>query len=126
MRPAALWGPAIAQMGLIFVLSGIPNLTQLPGDLSDHAGHAVGYAILAAAVLRATSGGTWAGVSGVAAMQAWLFTVGYGITDELHQRLVPGRTSALDDVLADAAGAAVALVVILVGASGSRREGREV
>ena len=38
----------------------------------------------------------------------------YAVSDELHQRFVPGRTAAFDDVLIDTLGAATAQVLIAV------------
>lgn len=46
---------------------------------------------------------------------SWLGAVGYALTDELHQRFVPGRSGNLFDVCVDAAGALLALVVVYVG-----------
>jgi VanZ family protein len=126
MRRAALWAPAVAQMAAIFGLSSIPHLTELPGNLSDHVGHAIGYGLLAAAALRGFAGGIWANVTAGAALRAWTLAVAYGATDEFHQRFVPGRTSSVDDLAADAIGAAVTLAIVAIGAAGHRREAREV
>lgn len=43
----------------------------------------------------------------MALLAAFCFTVLYGVTDEIHQIWVPGRTSDLFDALADATGALV-------------------
>jgi VanZ family protein len=120
------WAPALAHMALIFALSAIPDLTRLPGDLSDHAGHFVGYAVLGALVIRACAGAEWAGVTAGAAGAAWLVAAGYGVADEFHQHFVAGRTPAFDDWLADATGAGLAVLVIVVGAIGQRRREPEV
>lgn len=125
-RRADVWWPAIAQMVVIFGISGIPNLTHLPGDLSDHVGHFVGYALLGALVLRACADADWRGVTAGAAWRAWMICIVYAASDEFHQRFVPGRSSALDDWGADACGAALAVLVILVGAVGGRSGEREV
>ena len=42
---------------------------------------------------------------------AWMFGVFYGFTDELHQLLVPRRSFSLGDIIADAAGVTVGIVV---------------
>jgi VanZ family protein len=39
----------------------------------------------------------------------WILTVGYAITDELHQGMVPGRNATLRDILIDALGATLAV-----------------
>jgi VanZ family protein len=41
----------------------------------------------------------------MALLAAFCFTVLYGVTDEIHQLWVPGRSSDLLDALADATGA---------------------
>ena len=115
MRPALfLWGPVGLVMAVIFAGSSIPNLERLPGDISDHTGHFVAYAGLAAVCVRALAGARWAGVTAGRAAAAWLVSVAYGVSDEWHQRFVPGRTAAVDDLLADALGAAAAGVVLVL------------
>ena len=47
-----------------------------------------------------------------ASLWAWALTTGYGVVDEIHQSFVPGRTCSLEDVLLDAFGAALAIVLI--------------
>jgi VanZ family protein len=41
----------------------------------------------------------------------WLLVVSIGIIDELHQRLIPGRESSLNDLLADIVGVTLGLWV---------------
>jgi VanZ family protein len=116
------WWLALALMAAIFGVSGIPNLTTLPGDLSDKVGHFCAYAVLGAFVLRGVARARWDGVTGSAVFLAWVIAAAYGATDEFHQRFVAGRTSALDDWAADALGAATAAIVIGVAAAGARLE----
>jgi VanZ family protein len=120
------WGPAVAQMLVIFAASSIPNLTSLPGGLSDHAGHFIGYAILGALALRAVAGGRWDHVTLSAAWRAWALTAVYGATDEFHQRFVLGRTPDVVDWVADALGALAAIALITGAAMGTRAESGEV
>ena len=40
-------------MALIFIASSIPNLTHLPGNMSDKTGHGIGYGLLGLVLLRA-------------------------------------------------------------------------
>ena len=109
-------------MAVIFVSSSIPDLRQLPAGVSDHTGHVVGYAILGALVVRATSDATWRRLTARAAGAAWLLCAGYGVTDEFHQQFVHGRTPAFDDWVADATGAAVAIALVMIaGAVRSQR-----
>jgi VanZ family protein len=105
-----LWGPALLQMAAIFVASSLPNLKRLPGDVSDHTGHFVGYAMLGALVLRACAGARWDGVTARTSFRAWAICAIYGATDEFHQMFTPGRTPAVDDWVADAVGVAAAIV----------------
>ena len=107
--PAWLWGPVVLQMGLIFIASSIPNLGALPGGISDKSGHALGYGILGAVLLRALAGGRLKGVTWRRAGAALLLAALYGFSDEFHQAFVPGRTPDRFDVLADTIGAAFAI-----------------
>jgi VanZ family protein len=111
-----LWTPVILQMIAIFFISNIPNLTEIPGGISDKTGHFIGYAILGACLLRALAGGSRTGVNGATAGLAWLFSTLYGATDETHQLFVPGRSASLLDLLADAIGGA-AVVLLIWGAA---------
>jgi VanZ family protein len=115
-RALFLWGPVVLVMALIFAGSSIPHLERLPGDISDHTGHFLAYAGLAAVCVRALAGARWAGVNGGRAAVAWLMSIVYGISDELHQRFVPGRTATVDDLMADGFGAAAACVVLVLSA----------
>ena len=121
-----LWGPVAVQMGVIFFASAVPDLQSIPGGLSDHAGHFLGYGLLGLLVLRAVAAGRWEGVTPRAAALAWVVCAVYGVTDEWHQVYVSGRTPALDDWLADALGAATAVVGLLMIAGLVRRRRRAV
>lgn len=115
-------------MAVIFVLSSLPDVGPLPAGVSDKTAHFVGYAILGALVLRALAAARWPGVTWSAAGRAWLIAALYGITDEFHQSFVDRRTPMVDDWLADAAGAAAAVIAIMLIAPfmQRRRKGREV
>lgn len=45
---------------------------------------------------------------------SFIFSVLYGVSDELHQYFVPNRLCDLYDVLADAAGAAAGLLIVIL------------
>jgi hypothetical protein len=107
--PPLLWGPVLLQMVLIFIASSIPNLGALPGGISDKSGHALGYGILGAVLLRALAGGRLRGVTWMRAAAAVALATLYGVSDEFHQAFVPGRTPDRFDVLADGLGAAFAI-----------------
>ena len=103
--PRWLWGPVILQMALIFAASSIPNLTRLPGDISDKSGHFIGYGMLAGFLVRAFAGGRLRGVTWARGMVAVVLATLYGVSDEFHQLFVPGRSADRYDVLADCMGA---------------------
>jgi VanZ family protein len=109
IRPLWVWGPVIAQMAAIFYASSLPDISALPGGISDKVGHFVGYALLGGLMLRAMAGARVSGATPRVALWAFLLSALYGLTDEGHQLLVPGRSAAFDDLVADACGAAVAV-----------------
>jgi len=84
-------------MLIIFSFSSQPS-SDLPNfnwadEIVKKGGHIVGYAMLALSywyALRMQSGQRWL---------AWLLSVLYALTDELHQSFVPGRYASIWDVL---------------------------
>jgi VanZ family protein len=109
-------------MAAIFTLSSMSTVPSLPGGLTDHTGHFVGYGVLGGLALRGFAGARWQGVTSSAAWRSILISSIYGVTDEYHQTFVAGRSPAVDDWVADTAGAAVAALVIL-GIARVRRSG---
>jgi VanZ family protein len=107
------WGPAIALMAAIYVLSAMP---QPPGpeNVSDKTLHFLAYAALGALALRGAARARWQGVSGRSGVTAWVIAAAYGASDEIHQYFVEDRTASLADWVADAAGAATAVAVIVL------------
>lgn len=93
----ARWVPAVAVMAAIFALSSMrgPDLPAAPIIGTDKLIHAAVYAFLAALLYRATG----------RPLLAVALAIGYGVTDELHQSMVPGRLADPFDALADAIGA---------------------
>lgn len=104
-----LWGPVVLQMAVIFVASSIPDLREIPGGVPASLGHVAGYCILGGLALRAFAAGRLSGVSARAAAAALLLASLYGVSDELHQVVVPGRSADLADLAWDAGGAAIAV-----------------
>jgi VanZ family protein len=100
------WWPALVWAALIFILSSFSHVPAPPGGVTDKHEHFVAYGVLSACVLRGLSGATLAGVTGGTAAGAAAIAAAYGVTDEFHQRFVPGRDSSLADLVADALGAA--------------------
>ncbi|MBV9463377.1 MAG: VanZ family protein [Verrucomicrobiae bacterium] len=106
---AALWGPVLLWMGLIFYLSSlssVPLPQTFPGI--DKVAHLGAYSILGFFIFRALrgSGARFRTAAFVAVIAGSL----YGASDEWHQSFVPGRDVELGDWLADTAGAALAIL----------------
>ena len=133
---AKYWLPVLAWMALIYVASGDPKSLYhsarvveplMPTDSQPHSlqpavifvrkvAHAAEYAVLALLLwraLRATSsqppGWSWR-----LATNAWVWSVVYGFTDELHQVFVPTRRAEALDILIDAVGAAAGLFMLWI------------
>ena len=111
-RRAWCWGPAWAIMAAIFALSSMSTLPPSPGGMDDSVAHAAAYGLLGAALLRGLAAGRLRGVTLGGVWLAVLLATLYGVTDEGHQWFVPGRTAEVADLVADAAGAAVATGLI--------------
>jgi VanZ family protein len=116
LRAALRWGPPLAWMALIFVLSAQSQLPSAPSPwldtLAKKAAHATEYAVLALLLLRALDPQRIGRGRPFLAAAAALLAVLYALSDELHQALVPGRHPAATDVLIDAAGAALAVILV--------------
>jgi VanZ family protein len=104
-----LWLPPALLAGIIFVLSSI---SQVPGAsyVWDKPAHLAVFGALCLLTLRATHGGPRPLAPGPAAA-AFLLTLLWGVLDEVHQSFVPGRDASARDVVADALGAALAVLV---------------
>jgi VanZ family protein len=102
-------------MGAIFYMSSRPDLPHYPQDTVDvvlkKLGHVIEYGTLAALVFwaweppgaRSTRSRVILGAFAIAAL--------YAVSDEIHQRFVPGRNSQLLDVGFDLVGACLALLL---------------
>ena len=112
MQLVWIWGPAVAMMAALFLVSSLPGAPHLPGDPDNFAGHFGAYAVLGALVLRAFARATWRGVTVPAGVRAWVVAVAYGATDEVHQLFVPNRYATVEDWIADAIGAATGIVIV--------------
>jgi VanZ family protein len=104
------WALVLAWMGVIFYLSSrseLPRPEGISASLEAIAGHFVGYGVLAVLVSFALAE---TGISTLRrSVYAVLIAVLYGVSDEFHQSLVPGRDPALFDIAMDAIGAITAL-----------------
>lgn len=45
---------------------------------------------------------------------AWLIGAAYAVSDEVHQRFVPGRSGEIRDILIDAAGVAIGIAIVCI------------
>ena len=91
-------------MAAIFYTSSLTEVPLPPGS-PDKPLHSIAYLGLAVIVVRAVAGGLMRPVRPGSAVAAILITVLYGVSDEIHQMFVPGRTADVHDLMADAIGA---------------------
>ena len=106
--------PLIFWLVLIFGLSARSTLVVIEQEAAEKlfykSAHMLAYAILAWLWWRAISPKrqiTWSVL-----LLAWLFAILYAVSDEVHQRFVPGRHGQLADVLFDAGGALAMILLI--------------
>jgi VanZ family protein len=107
------WGPVVIYASMIFIGSSIPQPPSLPELVTDKDLHGGLYGGFALVLLRALAR-RWDRVTLLTIVGAIGLAVLYGISDEYHQSFVPGRTSDIADVRADAIGATVAVSVAWV------------
>ena len=103
------WGFALLYMALIFVISSfeveVPGIDHFP--LRDKGIHLIEYSVLGWLCASASSR-TWPSASAWrTAAFAVFISVLWGLSDEIHQALVPGRSSEFADVVADLFGSVV-------------------
>jgi peptidoglycan/LPS O-acetylase OafA/YrhL len=103
---ALRWAPVVAWAGVIFAMSSIPG-SNLPGGYSFQ-GHLAEYTVLGALVMLALRHQPRRLALVLVALAACSL---YGVTDELHQAFVPGRTPDVLDWATDTLGAALGVGV---------------
>ena len=111
-RALWLWAPVVLLLAGIFFLSSLPDIPAPPGGMSDKGAHLLAYSVLGLFVARALMGGRPWHLALPTATIAVALTVAYGLSDELHQRFVPGRSPEWLDVAADAVGAVVGVGLV--------------
>lgn len=107
------WIPALLWCLVIFLSTGSPAFTadstrEVLGPLNvalRKSTHLVSFGMLAVLFRFALGDRRRAGLA------AWGLTALYAASDEWHQRFIPGRGPGVDDVLLDALGAALALLL---------------
>jgi VanZ family protein len=112
-RPWLLWLPAVAVMAAIFVLSHQSGL-RVSEDVDVErpirvTAHLLAYASLGGLLLLALT--RLDRPRPAQALLAWVLAVAFGLSDEFHQSFVPDRMGRLNDVVTDAIGAAVGVVI---------------
>lgn len=100
------WSPLLLWMLLIFVVSHQPSDTIPHYGVWDvlvkKGGHLLAYALLAIFF-------RWAGYTG---KTSFTLAIAYAVSDELHQRHIPGRSGNIVDIFIDGTGALLALLVL--------------
>jgi VanZ family protein len=102
-----LWLPVIAYMAMLFGFSSLSALPPPPGHISFYEVHAGAYAILGLLSSRALARGRLRNVTRNVTLGAIAISSLYGVSDEYHQRFVPGREFDTFDMLADAIGSVI-------------------
>jgi VanZ family protein len=112
-RPASIvvaWLPVVAYTLLVWWLSSqvidLAIINEVP--LRDRGVHLVEYAALSLLIARAVQA-TWGPQGLRGPLFSVLLTVALGLLDEVHQLFVPGRSGEILDLVADTAGACVAV-----------------
>lgn len=99
-RAIVLWLPVLIWMGLIFYLSSVPNLSVGEGAVdfwTRKPAHVVEYAVLFILIFRALRGSISVAMRKLYLCAA-VFTLFYGVTDEIHQLLTPSRAGKIEDL----------------------------
>ncbi|GAW93133.1 VanZ family protein [Calderihabitans maritimus] len=107
------WVPVFLYMGVIFYFSSKTGEEVSFVTIPDYFSHGLEYMGLSYLLFRALHNTAPDLPTGKIAAWAVAISIFYGITDEIHQYFVPGRTSAISDLLADAVGAVSAQVLRL-------------
>lgn len=106
--PLGMW------LGLIYWLSSQPRLVEIEDVVGEvlffKGAHFVTYAVLVWLWWRALAPARRVTRWTMAA--AFIMTVLYGLSDEVHQLYVPGRYGRLSDVMIDASGALMMVVLL--------------
>jgi len=104
--------PLVIYCIAIFVQSCFPSPEVLQNlDLSDKFLHLGGYALLGALMVRMLKRKLPGQRPWKIIALAVVFSTFYGISDELHQALVPGRHADIMDIVADLAGSSLGAIL---------------
>ena len=112
-RAALIWLPPALYAGLIFWLSSQSLSAVRLGFGTDWVAHAVLYAGLGYVLVNSLR---LAGRGGMSLVVV-ILCAAYGLSDEIHQSFVPGRTFEFMDIAADALGGYLAVLFCRVAAA---------
>ncbi len=119
--------PVLLYCVLIYIQSSFPGVAGIEPPFSgfDKVLHFAGYSLLGVLTLRALLREDLSVSPSVLAGIAVVFCTLYGLSDEIHQSFVSGRSCEALDLLADAAGGAAGAYVYLTLKGPARKTGRE-
>jgi VanZ family protein len=121
MKKASYFVPAFLYYVLIFILSSQAfGDIHFPGHGLDKVAHFIEFSLLGF-FLSIGYFNAFSLTCAVKSVLVFLTGLPLGILDEVHQRFVPGRTSALTDVMADGAGIIAGILVYLCLAKRKKR-----
>jgi VanZ family protein len=120
MKKLPYFIPAILYYLLIFALSSQNLNLDLPGLGFDKVAHFIEFSLLGF-FLSVGYFNAFRFSAAVKAVLVFLTGLPLGILDEIHQLYVPGRTSAIGDAVADAAGIVWGILMYLYLARRRRR-----
>ena len=106
------WLPVVAWMAAIYYGSTTSRVPGPAAAVSDTVLHMSGYAGLALLTVRATSRGTWVGVTFGALTLALAIATMHGLSVEWLQMHVPTRSAEWRDVVNDVLGALLGLLPV--------------
>ncbi len=112
MKKVRYFIPAILFYLLIFILSSHDYAIPVPGHGFDKVAHFIEFSLLGF-FLSVGYFNAFRFSAAVKSVLVFLTGLPLGILDEMHQLFVPGRTSAIGDAVADAAGIIWGILVYL-------------
>ena len=102
------WLPLFAYCVLIFILSSFSKpFPSLDVFWNDKILHIAEYSILGFLMARAIFSLNLRYSKGLLLIIAIMLSALYGLSDEVHQSLVPGRTASVGDIVADGFGSLI-------------------
>jgi VanZ family protein len=112
VRILVLWLLPFAWAALIYYLSSLPGYTvPSPFAYADKLFHLAAYAVLGFLVARLL--GHYLGGRYFLLLLVCFICFIYGLSDEFHQKFVPGRSSSVMDIAADMLGSFLGVVIYI-------------